>query len=99
MTIAIDYDGTITEDPKLFREIVSMIKTFGHKPIIVTMRYKHEEDNFLNAVLQKSSWDIDVYYTGRKAKRDFMFSIGILVDIWIDDRRLDNRRFAVIDYI
>jgi len=84
--IAIDYDGTITEDINLFSQIVSLMKKSGHKPIIVTMRYTHEEDNTLNAILQKNSWDVPVYYTGRKAKRDFMFNLGILVDIWIDDR-------------
>lgn len=83
--MTIDYDGTITEDPEMFMEMIFMMKRFGHTPIIVTMRYPHEEDNFLNAVLQKDSWDIPVYYTGRKAKKPFMAELGIFPSIWIDD--------------
>ena len=86
MIIAIDYDGTITEDLKMFVGIIALIKKSGHTPIIVTMRYRYEEDNILNNMVSKLGNDVSVYYTCRKAKKDFMLSLGISVNIWIDDR-------------
>ena len=85
MTIAIDYDGTITSDLKMFTAIIHLMKEAGHTPIIVTMRYPHEEDSILNNMVSKMGNDISVYYTGRKAKKAFMAEIGIFPAIWIDD--------------
>jgi len=85
MIIAIDYDGTYNADMKMFAEIVRLMKASNHDPIIVTMRYEHEKDNFLNNVQSKLCGGIDVFYTGRKAKRKFMAELGIFPAIWIDD--------------
>jgi ribosomal protein S8 len=85
MTIAIDYDDTCTTDLKMFSQIIKIMKASGHNPIIVTMRYDHEEDNFLNNIRSTSNNGINVYYTGRKAKQEFMAQLGIYPDIWIDD--------------
>lgn len=85
MTIAIDYDGTYTADRKMFSDIIRLMYSFGHTPIIVTMRHEHEEDNFLNNIRSRMCGGINVYYTGRKAKKPFMKKIGIIPDIWIDD--------------
>lgn len=85
MIIAIDYDGTYNADMKMFAEIIRLMKNYNHTPIIVTMRYEHEEDNFLNNIRSKLAGGIQVYYTGRKAKKEFMSNLGIFPDIWIDD--------------
>lgn len=85
MIIAIDYDGTITADLGMFIQIINLMKESGHTPIVVTMKHKHEEDSVLNNMVSKLGNDTSVYYTGRKAKKDFMLNLGIKVDIWIDD--------------
>jgi len=54
-----------------------MVKAAGHEVIIVTMRHEHEPVDM--------RMDCMVYYTCRKAKRPFMQSLGIKIDVWIDD--------------
>lgn len=85
MIIAIDYDGTYNSDYKMFGKIVNIMIEAGHTPIIVTMRYPSEEDNFLNNLKSNVNNGISVYYTGRIAKMDYMKKIGVIPDIWIDD--------------
>lgn len=77
MIIALDYDGTYTADPKLWDRFVSDAVKCGHKVICFTMRYKKEP---------LPPMPCDVIYTSRKAKKKFSEELGILVDIWIDDK-------------
>lgn len=85
MTIAIDYDGTITEDHEMFADIIRVMQRAGHNPIIVTMRYESEKDGFLKHIEENKNIKVSVYYTGRKAKIDYMAKLGIFPNIWIDD--------------
>jgi hypothetical protein len=82
MLIAIDFDGTITEDIQCFYELKKTFEFYHHEIIIVTMRYLEEEEYFLNRFKQEG---IKVIYTGRKAKLDFLSNMNIFPDIWIDD--------------
>lgn len=83
MTIAIDYDGTISEDIGMFLEIIKTIKKYGHNAIIVTMRDFSEAD--LQIFDIHKSTGIEVLFTSRKAKKPFLEKLNIKPDIWIDD--------------
>jgi len=71
MLIALDYDGTYTEDPELWDRFIDDAKRNGHDVKILTMRYPHE------AIILHG---VDIIYTGRKAKYKF-----IPADIYIDN--------------
>ena len=77
MIIALDYDGTYTAHPPLWKAFVYIAKALGIEVLIVTKRYDHEPIEDRPPAM--------IYYTGRKAKRAFMESQGIRVNIWIDD--------------
>ena len=71
MLIALDYDKTYTADPELWDRFISDAQSRGHEVKILTMRYPSEPVEGLN---------IDVVYTGRKAKYG-----AIPANIYIDD--------------
>lgn len=70
MKIAIDYDGTYTADPALWRLFIEQAKSAGHSVTCVTMRYPHEPVDM----------PCEVFYTSRKAK-----AVAFDADVWIDD--------------
>lgn len=71
MLIALDYDKTYTEDPRLWNTFIDLAKDSGHVVKIVTMRHPSEP-------IENPS--CEVIYTSRKAKNGF-----IRPSIWIDD--------------
>lgn len=80
--ICLDYDGSYNRFPELFDVIIKKSKSLGYDVIMATMRYEGEKDSGLEClekVLDK------IIYTNRKSKKDFLESIGIKPDIWIDD--------------
>ena len=79
MLIALDYDGTYTEDPLLWQGFIRNAKRSGHQVICVTMR---SHLAFMDDVLTQS---VEVYCTNLKAKSNFIQDLGIYPDIWIDD--------------
>ncbi len=82
MLIAIDYDGTYTEDPVMWLSMILMMKRCGHKVICVTMRTPEECESIdpnLEAVVEA------IIATGREAKAKFAAEAGFKPDIWIDD--------------
>jgi hypothetical protein len=82
MIVALDFDGTFTEDPEGWSGVIALFKARGHTIYIVTMRHPEVEEaipNFIKHIVD------DIFYTGRLAKRKFMESKGIKIDVWIDD--------------
>lgn len=77
MRIALDYDGTYTEDPELWDAFIRVAQSFGHEVMIVTMRYPQE------AI--RHEVPCEIFYTGRLAKRQFMQRLSIEFTVWIDD--------------
>lgn len=77
MLLALDYDGTYSEDPDMWDVFIRVAKISGHEVVIVTMRHAEAEPVFLPPCM--------VYYTGRKAKGPWCAARGLNVDIWIDD--------------
>lgn len=82
MIIALDYDGTFTEDPHLWVESISAWIERGHRIVIVTMRYPSES---IGSALFDTVGKGNIFYTSRTAKKQFMAILGIHPNIWIDD--------------
>ena len=77
MLIAIDYDGTITAAPQLWSSFAVSATLAGHTVIVCTARaFPPSRD--LPA-------GIPVFCTAGQAKRDYMASLGMHPDVWIDD--------------
>jgi len=74
MKIALDYDGTYTEDTELWNRFIELCRD-KHEVICVTMRYPTEEVDI----------PIPIIYTSRRAKKIYCSAMGIHFDIWIDD--------------
>lgn len=82
MNIALDYDGTYTADPELWLAFIKTAQSRGHKVYCVTMRWEGEVGSMDPRLLQAVD---QLFLTARAAKKPYMDSLGIRVDIWIDD--------------
>ena len=80
LTIALDYDGTVTADPDLWKIFLKQAKSRRHRVAIVTMRYPEEP---IPDSIAAMAWR--VIYTSRRAKESYLSSRGVHIDIWIDD--------------
>jgi hydroxymethylpyrimidine pyrophosphatase-like HAD family hydrolase len=80
--IALDYDGTYTEDSDLWREFITQARGRGHRVVCVTMRYEHESEQ----VVRQLAGRVDhIIFTGRRAKKPHMELLGLVPDVWIED--------------
>ena len=79
MNIGLDYDGTITRDPVMFRSLVDMFFNGGHRVYIVTSRGSGDP---IETILDNIH---DTVYCGFYSKKSVCDRMGILIDIWIDD--------------
>jgi hypothetical protein len=80
--IALDFDGTYTEDPMFWSDMIESAKDFGHDVCIVTFRHPNQTHEYLRILEQ---W-IPVHFTSGVSKRKFMEERGIVIDVWIDDQ-------------
>lgn len=78
ISIALDFDGTVTADHAMWAAIVQVIKNHAHKVTIVTMR----ADNGRNKDIELFAADcnIPIVYCSHQPKRKHFKA-----DIWIDD--------------
>lgn len=83
MIIALDFDGTHTQDPALWNRFIADSHKSGHRVVVATMRYESEAGPVLATVegIERS----DMFFTGRRAKRPHLAALGVLPDVWIDD--------------
>jgi acid phosphatase class B len=82
MVLSLDFDETYTRDPLLWDNFIKMARHRGHKVYVVTMRYERESLQVTDALKDKVD---GIFFTGRKAKYDFMIEQGIIVNVWVDD--------------
>jgi hypothetical protein len=83
ITVAIDYDLTISRAPNEWARLLLQIKAMHWQVYVVTGRkstYQPEELRWLMDVTD------GVFFTEHKSKLRYMRELGIEVDIWIDDR-------------
>lgn len=84
MHVAIDFDDTYTRDPHAWDEFISMMRTRGHKVYCVTWR-SNTASNLAEVGCRLNDKVDAIFFTGQQAKSDYMYSIGIRIDVWIDD--------------
>jgi hypothetical protein len=83
MKIALDYDGTVTEDPILWKTFVGFTKARGHDIRIVTFR---SVDEITTDLLEfATNTGIEIMTTGRVWKQEYCIIHGWEPDVWIDD--------------
>lgn len=92
MKIALDYDGTFTEDPGMWLRFIDDATRLHsndnrlscHQVYLVTYR---GEDTPINFIHDEALCDLgaSVYYTNGIAKRRYMEERDIGIDVWIDD--------------
>jgi hypothetical protein len=85
MNISIDYDGTITRAPEIFKDLCWKFIKQGDKVYIVTSRFEHELTDDIR--LFEAQNGAKIICTKRKAKAKYMGNLGIKIDIWIDDNQ------------
>jgi len=91
--IAIDFDDTLTADPRLWSLFINEAYTLGHYVICVTARRDTEENNeIIDQFMEEWGIDLPVYFTSLQSKVDYKKARGVQVDIWIDD---DPKRCAL----
>jgi len=90
LVIAVDFDGTWTADPVLWRSFFDLLMIRGHAMVIATGRRRPETD------AEKAAWDdacahynlpnVPVVFCDNEFKERALRLAGYThVDIWIDD--------------
>ena len=99
MKIALDYDNTYTQDPKLWNNFINDAEQKGHEVRIVTARAP-EEDKI------EGLGDIPIIYCDGVAKRFYCTWFaddrnGWIPDVWIDDKpqSVDNNSQATREHL
>lgn len=76
--ISIDYDDTYTSDPELYELFIKQARARGHYVVMVT--YRNQDKHPIDDVQ-----GIEIFYTNGMLKADYMRTIDLSPDIWIDD--------------
>lgn len=84
MKIALDFDGTYTEDTTLWDVFISRAQERGHVVYIVTFRSPDMRNPLMDRLY--NSLGVPILFTSRTAKRDYALKYGIDFDVWIDDQ-------------
>lgn len=87
MTIAIDFDDTITRDPGMWAQFIKDARQKKHTVIICTGRsdagaYGCEVRRFCDTHLV---FNLPIVFAGKDWKRHASAEAGYEVDVWIDD--------------
>ena len=88
ITISIDYDGTFSAAPGLWRSFASTAKAAGHTVVMISRRANTDENMAeVSAALGDSLGEFSgVILCGpESSKRSAAGDAGISVDVWIDD--------------
>ena len=93
LTIAIDFDDTLTRDAELWRGFIGSCRSAGYRVLCVTAR-RDTDDNreTIDSWMHQHGIDLSTIYTGLSSKVDHVAKLGLKVDIWIDD---DPRKCAL----
>lgn len=83
MRIALDYDGTVTEDEDSWELFVRLFQNAGHEIRIVTFRSYEDLTQDLEDFATRNN--LAVMFTAREAKQAFCKQLGWEPDVWIDD--------------
>lgn len=92
MNIALDYDGTFTEDPIFWLRFILECQQSGHDLRVVTMRYPSEQFGEHPMDERIVALGVPIVFTSRKAKAPVLKELGWHASVWIDDnpKAVDN---------
>ena len=86
LTFALDFDDTLTADPRLWAIFLTAAKASGHRVWLVTARRDTEENRQdIGAWLDHWGHNLPVLFTNLGSKLDAVKRQGLEIDIWIDD--------------
>lgn len=85
MNIALDFDGTYTEDTTLWNRFIKEAQRRNHRVFLVTFRAPEHESLNQDMFDYLKSMKVPLIFTNRVPKRAFTESMGLSIDIWIDD--------------
>jgi hypothetical protein len=80
--VAVDFDDTISDNPKAWLHAMEALEKCGYSVVIVTWRPPDYYPEDLQFLVDKG---YKVYYTSLQSKKDYMEFNGIDIAIWIDD--------------
>ena len=83
MLFAVDFDGTFSRDPDLFREWVVLGRRMGHTFVLVTGR--RDEGQWGDEVRGAVGDLMPIVFANNGWKRTAAHAAGYRVDVWIDD--------------
>jgi len=84
MNIGLDFDDTYTRDPEGWNEFIRYFTSRGHVIYCTTFRFPEQSQQVYDTIGRVIGHD-NCYFTSYQAKRLFMQSKGIMIDVWIDD--------------
>lgn len=83
-TYALDFDGTFTGDPELWSVWAKMAISRGHVVKCITFRPHDKMQKVYDQVGPVIGID-NIVSTNGQYKKSYTESIGISIDVWIDD--------------
>jgi len=85
MNIGLDFDDTYTRDPEAWNEFIHIFTARGHKIYCTTFRFPEQSQQVYDSIGKVIGYE-NCYFTSYTAKRPYMQSKGIMIDVWIDDQ-------------
>jgi hydroxymethylpyrimidine pyrophosphatase-like HAD family hydrolase len=79
-----DFDDTYTRDPEMWNIVIAQMQAAGHKVYCVTARQPSDSLE-VYATLGRMVGAENCYFTSMQSKKNYMFSKGIYINVWIDD--------------
>lgn len=85
MNLGLDYDGTYNSNTVMFKDVIRVFQSFGHKVYLTTLRVGTLDaiDDEDRAVFDR--YDVEVIYCDGNPKREYCENRGIKIDWWLDD--------------
>ena len=85
MNIGLDFDDTYTRDPEGWNEFIYNFTSRGHTIYCTTFRFPEQSQQVYDSIGKVIGND-NCHFTAYTAKRQYMQSKGIMIDVWIDDQ-------------
>jgi len=86
LNIALDFDDTYTADPELWQRFIEDAEKRGHQVWMVTARRDTADNRDIIAkALGRHEDYVGLIFCNLKSKLDHCDSIGLKINIWIDD--------------
>ena len=84
MNIGLDFDDTYTQDPVGWNNFIAHFTARGHRIYCVTFRFPEQSQQVYDSI-GRVIGNENCHFTSYTAKRKYMQSKDIFIDVWIDD--------------